>query len=124
MRKLTDYLDGENIKYNVAEGGAITVGGSLDLRGTGITTLPDNLTVGGYLYLRGSSITALPDNLTVGGNLYLEVTGITTLPDNLTVGGYLYLRGTDIKQPKKEILDHTSSAYSGENFRNVVTGSA
>lgn len=84
MRKLTDYLDGENIKYNVAEGGAITVGGSLDLRGT----------------------------------------GITTLPDNLTVGGYLYLRGTDIKQPKKEILDHTSSAYSGENFRNVVTGSA
>lgn len=32
-------------------------GGSLDLRGTQITALPDNLTVGGSLYLRGKSIT-------------------------------------------------------------------
>ena len=72
-------------------------GGSLDLRGTGITALPDNLTVGGYLDLRGTGITALPDNLTVGGSLDLEnYTGITALPDNLTVGGYLYLRGTGI----------------------------
>jgi len=31
-------------------------GGSLDLRGTGITSLPDNLTVGGYLDLRGTGI--------------------------------------------------------------------
>ena len=29
----------------------------LDLRGTGITSLPDNLTVGGPLYLRGTGIT-------------------------------------------------------------------
>ena len=75
----------------------LTVGGSLDLRGTGIAALPDNLTVGGYLYLRGTGITALPDNLTVGGSLDLEnCTGITALPDNLTVGGYLDLRGTGI----------------------------
>ena len=33
-------------------------GGSLDLSGTNITALPDNLTVGGYLYLRGTNITA------------------------------------------------------------------
>ena len=73
------------------------MGGSLDLRGTGITALPDNLTVGGSLYLRGTGITALPDNLTVGGSLDLEnCTGITALPDNLTVGGYLDLRGTGI----------------------------
>ncbi len=72
-------------------------GGSLDLRGTGITALPDNLTVGGSLDLRGTGITALPDNLTVGGYLDLEnCTGITALPDNLTVGGYLDLRGTGI----------------------------
>lgn len=32
-------------------------GGSLDLKGTQITSLPDNLTVGGYLYLRGTQIT-------------------------------------------------------------------
>ena len=71
-------------------------GGYLDLSGTGITALPDNLTVGGYLDLRGTGITALPDNLTVGGSLYLSGTGITALPDNLTVGGYLDLRGTGI----------------------------
>ena len=32
-------------------------GGSLDLRGTGITSLPDGLTVGGWLDLRGTGIT-------------------------------------------------------------------
>ena len=52
-------------------------GGWLDLRGIGITALPDNLTVGGWLDLRGTGITALPDNLTVGGSLYLSDTGIT-----------------------------------------------
>lgn len=31
--------------------------GSLDLRGTQITALPDNLTVGGWLDLRGTQIT-------------------------------------------------------------------
>ena len=72
-------------------------GGYLDLRGTGITALPDNLTVGGYLDLENcTGITALPDNLTVGGYLDLRGTGITALPDNLTVGGYLCLRGTGI----------------------------
>ena len=65
-------------------------GGSLDLRGTGITTLPDGLTVGGYLDLRGTGITTLPDGLTVGAYLDLRGTGITTLPDGLTVGGEIY----------------------------------
>jgi len=32
-------------------------GGSLDLSGTGITALPDNLTVGGWLFLSGTGIT-------------------------------------------------------------------
>ena len=74
----------------------LTVGDYLDLRGTGITALPDNLTVGDSLDLRGTGITALPDNLTVGGSLDLRGTGITALPDNLTVGGSLDLRGTGI----------------------------
>lgn len=34
--------------------------GSLNLSGTPITTLPDNLTVGGWLYLRRTPITTLP----------------------------------------------------------------
>ena len=50
--------------------------GSLDLRGTQITSLPENLTtIGGSLYLRGTQITSLPENLT-------------------TIGGYLDLEGT------------------------------
>ena len=74
----------------------LTVGGWLDLSGTQITSLPDNLTVGGSLYLSGTQITCLPDNLTVGGWLDLSGTQITSLPDNLTVGGSLYLSGTQI----------------------------
>ena len=53
-------------------------GFSLDLRGTGITSLPDNLTVGGWIDLEGCvAITSLPDNLTVGISLDLRGTGIT-----------------------------------------------
>ena len=82
----------------------LTVGGWLDLRGTGITALPDNLTVGGGLDLSGTGITALPDNLTVGGGLDLRGTGITALPDNLTVGGSLYLPDTGITaQERKKV---------------------
>lgn len=48
----------------------------LDLRGTGITALPDNLTVKGCLDLSNTRITSLPDNLTVG-YLNISSTGIT-----------------------------------------------
>ena len=51
--------------------------GSLDLSGSQITSLPDNLTVGGWLDLRGTQITSLPDNLTVGDSLYFRGTQIT-----------------------------------------------
>ena len=49
-------------------------GGSLDLRGTGITALPEGLTVGGSLDLSDTGITALPEGLTVGGDLYRDDT--------------------------------------------------
>jgi hypothetical protein len=35
--------------------------GYLDLRGTGVTVLPDGLSVGGYLDLHGTGVTVLPD---------------------------------------------------------------
>ena len=77
--------------------GKIKVERNLDLRGTGITSLPDNLAVGGWLDLEGcAGITSLPDNIAVGGSLDLRGTGITSLPDNLAVGGSLDLRGTGI----------------------------
>ncbi|WP_447874773.1 hypothetical protein [Serratia fonticola] len=96
MSELLNILKKKSIEHTVNDNGSITVGGSLDLRGTGITSLPDNLTVGGYLDLEGTGITSLPDNLTVGGYLDLRGTGITSLPDNLTVGGSLDLEGTGI----------------------------
>ena len=88
--------------------------GSLDLRGTGITALPDNLTVGGGLDLRGTGITALPDNLTVGGGLDLRGTGITNPAvkrlrhGEYVSGKYLYADGilTHIKK-KKQIGEYT-----------------
>jgi len=88
------------VKLSIVDG-KLHYGGYLNLGGTGITSLPDNLTVGGYLYLGGTGITSLPDNLTVGGYLYLGGTGITSLPDNLTVGGSLYLGGTGITDESK-----------------------
>ena len=86
-------LEGSNIK-ELPEN--LTIGGSLDLRRTNITELPENLTVGWSLDLEGSNITQLPENLTVGGSLYLEGTNIIELPENLTVGGNLHLERTNI----------------------------
>ena len=49
------------------------------------------------LDLRGTGITSLPEGLTVGGGLDLEnCTGITSLPEGLTVSGYIDLHGTKI----------------------------
>ena len=79
----------------------LTVGGWLDLRGTSITSLPEGLTVGGWLDLNGTPITALPEGLTVGGGLDLSNTPITALPEGLTVGGWLDLNGTPITAPAK-----------------------
>ena len=90
-----------NYEIDVNQDGTLNYNGSLDLEGTGITALPDNLTVGGSLYISGTGITSLPDNLTVGGSLYISGTGITSLPDNLIVGGSLYLAGTGITNTKK-----------------------
>ena len=96
----------------------LTVGGNLYLRGTSITALPDNLTVGGCLDLSHTSITALPDNLTVGGWLDLSHTSITALPDNLTVGGWLDLSGTRIKNKTKE-KQKVKAFYEGKYKPNA-----
>ena len=105
-------------------------GGWLDLRGTQITALPDNLTVGGSLYLSGMQITALPDNLTVGGSLDLSGMQITDkerrkikkLKDGAYVEGkYLYVDGilTHIKGCRK-VGEHVF--YIGKiKGRNVVS---
>ena len=107
-------------------------GGGLDLRGTPITHLPDNLTVGGWLYLSGTPITQLPDNLTVGGSLDLSGTPITDKSaerkkvkklhnGDYIAGRYLYADGilTHVKK-KKNAGKYT--LYIGKiKGRNVVS---
>lgn len=44
------------LAYNIAKNMMNRSGGNLDLSGTGITSLPDNLTVGGWLDLSGTGI--------------------------------------------------------------------
>jgi len=81
-------------RYTIDKNFNIHIQGYIDLRkylrGTNITSLPDNLSVGGNLDLDGTNITSLPDNLSVGGSLYLRGTKITALPDNLSVGREIY----------------------------------
>ncbi|EPX9378607.1 hypothetical protein ACW6AV_003686, partial [Edwardsiella piscicida] len=82
---------------------------------------PDGLSVGGYLDLEGTGITALPDGLSVGGYLDLEGTGITALPDNFSCDS-LYL---DVKRISniayRENCGYSSrtifAAWTGKEFR-------
>jgi hypothetical protein len=74
------------------------VGGSLDLSGTGITALPDNLTVGGRLYLSGTGITASNVSKLKDGDYtpkrYLYADGILThIKSKRTIGAYTYYIG-------------------------------
>jgi hypothetical protein len=88
-------------------------GGYLDLEGTQITSLPDNLSVGGSLDLRGTQITSLPDNLSVGGSLYLRGTQITSLPDNLSVGGYLISQEIGSRKDKTSYHIKSDTVHCG-----------
>lgn len=103
--------------------GVYSYGDSLNLRGTPIQSLPDNLAVGGYLYLIDTPIQFLPDNLTVGYSLNLRGTQIQSLPDNLTVGGDLYLKGTQITDTsmvnRKFTVNMVDKMWSNSKFIKV-----
>lgn len=78
----------------------------------------------GYLNLRCTGITSLPEGLAVGESLYLCGTGITSLPEGLAVGGYLYLEGctgiTRHKQGQKNTFS-TSHPKDRESKKSRVT---
>jgi len=78
-------------RYTIDKDFNINVEEWLDLEGTNITSLPDNLSVGGWLDLDGTDITSLPNDLSVGWSLDLRGTNITSLPDNLSVGENIWL---------------------------------
>jgi nitrogenase molybdenum-iron protein alpha/beta subunit len=77
----------------------IRVGGDLDLIGSKMKKLPDNLKeIGGALWLNTTSIEYLPETLTyIDGSLNLSNSKIKKLPDNLKIGGNLYLTNTPIE---------------------------
>ena len=87
----------------------LNVEGDLDLAGSSITSLPDNLQVGKGLYLNNTKITSLPDNLSVGGYLILFDTLISSIPSNLKVGNNLDLRLTPLAEK-----------YTEEEIRKMV----
>jgi Leucine-rich repeat (LRR) protein len=79
------------------------IDGSLDLRGTPIESLPENLSVGVDLDLSDTNIKSLPKNISVVRCLYLRGTPIRSLHENLCLVGHLDLRGTKIKSLPKNL---------------------
>ena len=70
----------------------LKVGGNLDLYGSKIESLPEELYVAGTLVLSNcKNLTSLPKRLKVGGDLHLDYTKITSLPEGLYVDRNLYL---------------------------------
>ena len=65
----------------------------------------EDLNVEGTLDLRDTEITSLPDNLTVGGSLDLSFTQISSIPKNLQVELRIYLKNTPLadKYSKEQI---------------------
>jgi len=78
-----------HVDYNIVNS-RIIINVFLNLRGTGIKYLPDNLTINGFLTLTDSDISKLPENLTVEDDLYIDNTNITSLPKSLIVKGKIY----------------------------------
>ncbi|MFA5634226.1 MAG: hypothetical protein WC973_03690 [Candidatus Dojkabacteria bacterium] len=103
----------------------LKVGGYLDLSNTPITSLPKGLEVGGSLSLPETSIISLPKGLEVGGHLYLSKTSITSLPEGLKVGGNLYLSGSPITSLPKGLevggsLDLRDTSITRDDFKDSM----
>ena len=86
--------------------------GNLYLSDTGITSLPENLTVGGSLYLRGTPITSKNANKLHNGDYvegrYLYADGILThIKTHKTISGYTLFVG---KIPGKNVV------FDGKNY--------
>ena len=83
----------------------------LDLDGSNIRKLPDNLYVKGSLDLDNcKQLTELPDNLHVGDLLWLVRTNISEIPNNLYVDGDLYINDTPL-----------ANKYTNQQIREMIT---
>jgi hypothetical protein len=101
VQELENHPDGIQYKQNA----------NLNLIGSTIKKLPDNLYVGNNLGLMDCPrLKKLPDNLYVGYHLYLTNSNITELPNNLYVGGNLFINMTPL-----------ADKYTDEEIKNIVT---
>lgn len=83
----------------------VDVDGDVNLQGSEVKELPENLIVKGDLDLMVcENIEHLPKGLRVGGSLYLQHSSIKTLPDDLIVGEVLNLHNCrNIKELPKNL---------------------
>ncbi|WP_074012618.1 hypothetical protein [Candidatus Sodalis sp. SoCistrobi] len=96
MANFFDWLDAKKILFSRTPGGQTLISEDVDLAGSDIQRLPDELLVGGHLILRNTPLAILPIGLNVLEDLDLRNTSITALPPDLSVGGGLFLENTRI----------------------------
>ena len=97
LGQITDFKEKTGLTLQVKDGHPYYPG-FINLSGSQIESLPDNLEVGMFLDASKSSLRELPSELKVNNNLYLAGTAITTLPANLVVEGDLDLKDTKITE--------------------------
>ena len=113
VQELENHPDGIQYKQNT----------NLNLIGSTIKKLPDNLYVGYSLGLIDcTQLKKLPDNLHVGYHLYLNAVNIKELPNNLYVGGNLFINLTPLAnkytdEEIREIVASTGGEIRGEIMR-------
>ena len=72
IEKWFDDLGISSDRYTIDKDFNINVRGNLDLRGTKITLLPNDLSIEESLFLSGTNITSLPNDLSVGRDIWLD----------------------------------------------------
>lgn len=98
----------------------LKIGEDLELfRCRHLKEIPSDLFVGKNLNLTGTSIRALPDNLWVPNNLSINHTPLTTLPRKLIVGGTLFMSGTKIKEIPADIFIGKTLVANNNHLRSL-----
>jgi hypothetical protein len=92
-----------DVEYEIRDDLSVYVEGSIDLKGSQVTRLPENMSVEGTLDLRYSDVTQLPEGLSVGGTLDLGYSQVARFPEDLSVGGNLYLYHSQVTQLPKDL---------------------
>jgi hypothetical protein len=103
----------------------IWLDGDLHMRSTPIQVLPPDLRVGGDLDARSSQVRHLSNGLDVGGNLNLVACRfLKELPTDMKVGGYIDIRATQVARlpdslPENQQIKCDAGETTAGEFRNL-----